>query len=250
MFSKFWLFLSIWESQDTVLRFAKRNCRAQHVFAKSSDFLAGEEHCEVHHKTCKCDADDAEDIFVGTFVATPFTNKDAGQKLSCCNDPDACFFTEKDFSQDLGSNGVGVGWSFGNALVGEFMLTSLLLFSVLLKAVNPDFDFSSLACFALGLAVFLGHSSSFRLLVPHLSDQFFRSSCRVPWISGRKKDTFQHMWGLWFGPQAVVYKLFGASGAPFLHGLHIAQLVTQLMRHQQQHTIPNPTMPASLLWAG
>ena len=40
-------------------------------------------HCEAHYKACKCDADDDEDIFVGTFVATPFTNRDAGQKLSC-----------------------------------------------------------------------------------------------------------------------------------------------------------------------
>ena len=33
--------LSFWESQDTALRFAKRNCRAQHVFAKSTRFLVG-----------------------------------------------------------------------------------------------------------------------------------------------------------------------------------------------------------------
>ena len=37
---------------------------------------------------------------------------------------------------------------FGSALVGEFMLTFLLVFSVLQTAVYSDFDFSSLVCFA------------------------------------------------------------------------------------------------------
>ena len=55
---------------------------------------------------------------------------------------------------DLGSNGVGVGWSYGNALVGEFMFIFLLVFTVLLKTLYSDFDYSSIASFALGLAVF------------------------------------------------------------------------------------------------
>ena len=42
------------------------------------------------------------------------------------------------------------------------MMTFLLVFTVLQTAVNSDFDYSSMACFAIGLAVFLGHS----LLVP------------------------------------------------------------------------------------
>ena len=42
------------------------------------------------------------------------------------------------------------------------MMTFLLVFTVLQTAVNSDFDQSSMACFAIGLAVFLGHS----LLVP------------------------------------------------------------------------------------
>ena len=50
----------------------------------------------------------------------------------------------------------------GNALVGEFMMTFLLIFTVLQTAVNSDFDYSSMACFVIGLAVFLGHS----LLIP------------------------------------------------------------------------------------
>ena len=38
------------------------------------------------------------------------------------------------------------------------MMTFLLVFTVLQTAVNSDFDYSSMACFAIGLAVFLGHS--------------------------------------------------------------------------------------------
>ena len=34
------------------------------------------------------------DIFVGTFVAAPFTNRNAGQELICFNNPNTSFFTE------------------------------------------------------------------------------------------------------------------------------------------------------------
>ena len=39
------------------------------------------------------------------------------------------------------------------------MMTFLLIFTVLQTAVNSDFDYSSMACFAIGLAVFLGGCS-------------------------------------------------------------------------------------------
>ena len=61
---------------------------------------------------------------------------------------------EKGFMHDLGSNGVGVGWSHGTALVGEFMFIFLLVFTVFQTAANSDFDYSSIASFAFGLAVF------------------------------------------------------------------------------------------------
>ena len=41
------------------------------------------------------------------------------------------FSEEKGFMHDRGSNGDAVGWSCGNALVGEFRLTFLLVFTVL-----------------------------------------------------------------------------------------------------------------------
>ena len=55
-----------------------------------------------------------------------------------------CILEEKGFMHDPGSNGVGVGWSYGNALVGEFMFTFLRVFTVFQTAANSDFDFSSM----------------------------------------------------------------------------------------------------------
>jgi len=79
--------------------------------------------------------------------------------------------------QRFGSNGVGQGWSHGNALVGEFGTTFLLVFTVLRTTANSDFDYSSMACFSISLAVFLGHSLLIPIDVPHQSSQIFRSSC-------------------------------------------------------------------------
>ena len=72
------------------------------------------------------------------------------------------YYEDKGFTHDLGSNGDRVGRSCGNALVGEFRLTFLLVFTVLQMTANSDFDFSSMASFAIGLAVFPAHS----LLIP------------------------------------------------------------------------------------
>ena len=69
---------------------------------------------------------------------------------------------KKGFTHDLDSNGVVVGWSCGNALVCEFMLNFLIIFNVFQTALNSDFDYSSIASFACGLAVFPAHS----LLIP------------------------------------------------------------------------------------
>ena len=59
------------------------------------------------------------------------------------------------------------------------MMTFLLVFTVLQTAVNSDFDYSSMACFAIGLAVFLGHSPRSDCWVLDQSDQIFRSSCPI-----------------------------------------------------------------------
>ena len=154
---------------STPLRQAQLSC-----FAKSTDFLVGEGHFEAHHKTCKCDADDAEpcrDTFHQQGRWTEAELFQRSQYMLCHGEG---LHARSWFQMESGWDGV-----FGNTSVGEFMLTFLLLFSVLHTAANPDFDFSSLACFAIGLAVFLCPSSSFRLLVLHLSDQFLRSSCRA-----------------------------------------------------------------------
>ena len=172
------------------------------------------------------------------------------------------------FTRGLGSDGVGVVWNFGNALVGELLLTFLLVFSVLQTAFYSDLDFSSLVCFA----NWFGRVREPLLLIPIDG---------APSIRPDLSFQLQHMWGFCYGPLVVaaaaafVKKLFGASRAPFTapfpfsvvslssHGIHIAQLVTQLMRRQQQqqqqqqqlnthhttprhatpHTPPHPTPP-------
>ena len=49
------------------------------------------------------------------------------------------------------------------SVVEEFVMAFQLVFTVLESAVNSDFDFSTTACFGIGLDVFLGRSlSSFR----------------------------------------------------------------------------------------
>ena len=94
-------------------------------------------------------------------VVTPVKNREQQpQRSTLCHR-----VRLKDCTQGVGSNGVGEGWSYGNALVGEFwvaFLLVLLVFTVLQTAVNSDFDYSSMPCFAIGLAVFLGHY----LLIP------------------------------------------------------------------------------------
>ena len=102
------------------------------------------------------------DFFVGTLAATPFTNRNAGQKLICFNGPNTCFFTEKDFTQGLGSDGVGVVWNLGNALVEEFLLTFLLVFSVLQRLFTQISIFRRWCASQIGLALSLIHS----LLIP------------------------------------------------------------------------------------
>ena len=74
----------------------------------STNFLPGEGHCEAHHKACNHDFVGAEIISVSTFAATPSTFRDAGQKLSCVIDRNACFFTGlRGFVVTSTSRGVG-----------------------------------------------------------------------------------------------------------------------------------------------
>ena len=106
-------------------------------------------------------------------------------------------------------------------------------------AFYSDLDLSSLVCFA----NWFGRVREPLFLIPIDG---------APSIRPDLSFQLQHMWGFCFGPLAVaaaaafVKKLFGASRAPFTapfpfsvvslssYGIHIAQLVTQLKRRQQQ----------------
>eukprot|EP00927_Polykrikos_kofoidii_P058976 TRINITY_DN5392_c0_g1_i7.p1 TRINITY_DN5392_c0_g1~~TRINITY_DN5392_c0_g1_i7.p1 ORF type:complete len:317 (-),score=40.20 TRINITY_DN5392_c0_g1_i7:153-1034(-) len=66
---------------------------------------------------------------------------------------------EKDRTGSLGSNTIGPGWSVTNAVVGEVLMTFLLMFVVLETAVDDGSAATrSQACLAIGFAVFLAHS--------------------------------------------------------------------------------------------
>ena len=149
-----------------------------------------------------------------------------------------------------------MGWSYGNALVGEFMFTFLFIFTVFQTAVYSDC--SSMASFAIGLAVFPAHALLIPLKVLHQSHLISRSSCRgvvhrtqeghlpahvglLVWTISRRRSC----------SLIVVRSLKGSVPAPFsflLHGIHIAQLVTQLMRHQEKNNT-TPQTPTQMLSA-
>jgi MIP family channel proteins len=58
-------------------------------------------------------------------------------------------------SSSLGANALFPGVSIGNALLGEIVMTYLLMFVVLMTAVDKKLYFAPMA---IGLAVFVGHS--------------------------------------------------------------------------------------------
>lgn len=68
------------------------------------------------------------------------------------------FPEEMDATGGVGSNAVAPGFKEWNALVGEIVMTFLLVFVVLQTAVNPKSEANrALACVAIGFAVFLAH---------------------------------------------------------------------------------------------
>jgi len=108
----------------------------------------------------------------------------------------------KDHTGALGSNGISEGYSASHALVGEFLMTFLLVFVVLETAVNPASSPNrALACLAIGLAVFLAHS----VLIPidGCSINPTRSFGPALVAAGRAgADTFRDMWVFVLGPLA------------------------------------------------
>lgn len=126
-----------------------------------------------------------------------------------------CVFPQdQDRTQSLGSNKINEGFNAGQVLLGEGMMTFLLVFVVLETAVNPAFATQRiLACLAIGLAVFLAHTVL--LPVDGCSINPTRSFGPALIASYRKDngDLFQDMWVFWLGPLA------GASLAAFAYCL-------------------------------
>merc|ERR1711924_223759 len=77
----------------------------------------------------------------------------AGAATLCMIFPD-----KMDKTKGVGSNAVANGFEQWNALVGEIVMTFLLVFVVLQTAVNPKSEANrAQACIAIGFAVFLAH---------------------------------------------------------------------------------------------
>jgi len=134
----------------------------------------------------------------GIYFAAQMLGSLAGAGILCLMYPPT-----KDLTGGLGSNGVSDGWSKVNALVGEIMMTFLLVFVVL--------NAQTLAPLAIGFAVFLAHS----VLIPidGCSINPTRSFGPAVLASIRSKggSVFTDMWIFWVGP------LTGAALAALLH---------------------------------
>lgn len=66
---------------------------------------------------------------------------------------------KQDLTGSMASNSISPGFSWMNALLGEVLMTFLLVYVVLETAVNPaSASNRALACVAIGFAVFLAHS--------------------------------------------------------------------------------------------
>eukprot|EP00933_Yihiella_yeosuensis_P078968 TRINITY_DN909_c0_g1_i3.p1 TRINITY_DN909_c0_g1~~TRINITY_DN909_c0_g1_i3.p1 ORF type:complete len:337 (-),score=75.00 TRINITY_DN909_c0_g1_i3:236-1144(-) len=127
----------------------------------------------------------------------------------------ACFLLgthvpEEDKTGGLGCNGVGPGSTQITALVGEIMMTFLLMFVVLETAVSPaTLANREMAPLAIGIAVFLAHS----VLIPidgcsinptrSFGPAVVANFLRKPAV----KDPWTDMWVFWVGP------LVGAAAA-------------------------------------
>lgn len=121
---------------------------------------------------------------------------------------------EKDKTGGLGSNSVQAGYSQMNALVAEIMGTFLLLFVVLETAVNPNsVDNRSLACVAIGFAVFLAHVVMIPIDGCSINPtRSFGPAVVAKWRND-KLETFKQMWIFWAGPLSGAALAAGAYSA-------------------------------------
>ena len=110
---------------------------------------------------------------------------------------------EKDKTGGIASNGISEGFSTINALVGEVVGTFLLMFVVLQTAVDPASEANrSLACVAIGFAVFLAHL----VLIPvdgcSINPTRTFGTALVSKMTYKSSEAFKDMWVFWVGPLA------------------------------------------------
>jgi len=124
---------------------------------------------------------------------------------------------KSDKTGGIGTNSVSEGYTPTNAFVGEAAMTFLLMFVVLETAVNPLSEANrTLACVAIGFAVFLAHS----VLIPidgcSINPTRSFGPALVSKMSYKNAEAFKDMWVFWAGPLAgatmavVVSKLLAA----------------------------------------
>jgi len=122
------------------------------------------------------------------------------------------FPEEKDKTGGLATNKVAEGISKTNALLGEFVMTFLLMFVIMETAVSTETKANrQMAALAIGFAVFLAHS----VLIPIDGCSINPTRSFGPALVQKlmyKTDagSFEDMWVFWAGP------LLGASAAVFV----------------------------------
>jgi len=130
------------------------------------------------------------------------------------------FPKDKDYTATLASNSIKTGWSRGNVLAGEMIMTFTLVFVVLETATNPlAKDNREIACLAIGLAVTVAHL----VLVPVDGCSINPSRSFGTAVFARMhyntNSTLQDLWVFWVGPllcsllACAMHGIFRASTA-------------------------------------
>jgi len=126
----------------------------------------------------------------------------------------AMYPADNDRTGSLGTNAVGKEWTQLSALIGETLMTFLLVFVVLETATNPlSAPSRAQACLAIGLAVFLAHS----VLIPIDGCSINPTRSFGPALVAKLRDsrleTFADMWIFWTGPLLGAAAAAGVSAA-------------------------------------
>eukprot|EP00441_Pelagodinium_beii_P044384 CAMPEP_0197632706 /NCGR_PEP_ID=MMETSP1338-20131121/9326_1 /TAXON_ID=43686 ORGANISM="Pelagodinium beii, Strain RCC1491" /NCGR_SAMPLE_ID=MMETSP1338 /ASSEMBLY_ACC=CAM_ASM_000754 /LENGTH=228 /DNA_ID=CAMNT_0043204273 /DNA_START=9 /DNA_END=692 /DNA_ORIENTATION=- len=112
----------------------------------------------------------------------------------------AIYPEDKDHTHGLGANGVGEGWNWYNALVGEIVGTFLLMGVVLQTAVEKKSSGNrSQAALAIGFAVFMAHC----VLIPIDGCSINPTRSFGPALVAQIRyggTPFKDMWIFWLGP--------------------------------------------------